>query len=114
MQKLRSYSWPGNVREMENVLQRALVMARGDIITLEHLPLALGAEGDLVPRNLPWQEGVPMKKIVADVEKELILRALQQTGGNQTRAAQMLRINRRQLFEKMKRLRINARAKRER
>lgn len=110
----RAYSWPGNVRELENVLQRALVMAQGDIITLDHLPLVLRAEGDLLPRSALKQDGTPMKKIVADVEKELILRALEQSGGNQSEAARMLHINRRQLFEKIKRLHITPPAKRAR
>ncbi len=102
MQKFREYSWPGNVRELENVVQRAIVMARGEVITLDSLPLTLRTGGDLLPRNILWQEGMPMKGIVEDVEKQLILRALQQTGGNRSRAAELLKIHRRQLFAKMK------------
>ncbi|MDZ7291592.1 MAG: sigma-54 dependent transcriptional regulator [candidate division KSB1 bacterium] len=102
LQKLRYYSWPGNVRELENVIQRALVMSQGHAITLEHLPLSLRAEGDLIPREVLWREGIPLKQIIADVEKQLILKALRESNGNRTRAAQLLGINRRLLFSKMK------------
>ena len=112
MKRFGAYAWPGNVREMENVLQRALVMAQGDIITLDNIPLTLQAERDVLPGMVRWQDGVPMKKIVADVEKELILRALQESGGNQSKAARVLHINRRQLFEKIRRFRISGPMKR--
>ncbi len=108
LQKLRYYSWPGNVRELENVIQRALVMSQGNVITLDHLPLSLRAEGDLVPREVLWQEGIPLKQIIADIEKQLILKALRESSWNRTRAAQLLGINRRLLFSKMKEHQIAA------
>jgi len=102
MEKFRYYSWPGNVRELENVIQRAIVISEGDIITLDHLPLSLRAEADLLPKELLWQEGVPFKKIIEDVEKHLILRALNQTRWNRTKTAELLHIHRRLLFSKIK------------
>ncbi|MBM4169837.1 MAG: sigma-54-dependent Fis family transcriptional regulator [Ignavibacteria bacterium] len=108
MRKLQAYSWMGNVRELENVIQRACVIAQGEVITVDHLPLTLRAEGDLVPKEMLWQEGVPLKKIIADVEKHLILKALQETNWNRSRAAEVLHIHRRQLFSKIKQYRIDA------
>jgi two-component system, NtrC family, response regulator AtoC len=106
MQKLQAYSWPGNIRELENVIQRAVVMSQGDAITIGDLPLALRAEGDLVSKDVIWQNGVPMYKILADVEKQLILKALNEADWNRTKAAQLLQIHRRQLFSKMKEFNI--------
>lgn len=108
MQILKNYSWPGNIRELENVIQRALVMAHGGIITLENLPLTLRAEGDLIPRDILWKSGFPMRKILDDVEKQLIFKALHETNWNRTKAAQMLKIDRRQLFSKMHKYKINS------
>jgi two-component system response regulator AtoC len=107
IEKLRAYSWPGNIRELENTIHRALVLAQGEIITLEHLPLTILAEGEVVPRNVLWQEGVSMKNILEDVEKQLILNALQQSDWNRTKAAKLLQIHRRLLFSKMLKYNIN-------
>jgi two-component system response regulator AtoC len=101
LQKLQEYSWPGNTRELENVIQRAIVLSQGDVITLDHLPLTMRAEGELIPRGLLWQNGVPMKEIIADVEKQLILKALREANWNRTKAAALLHIHRRLLFSKM-------------
>jgi two-component system response regulator AtoC len=106
LQILKEYSWPGNIRELENVIQRAMVMSRGEIITIDSLPLTMRAEGELIPRDLLWQDGVPMRKILADVEKQLILKALHETSWNRTKAAFLLKIDRRQLFSKMNEYKI--------
>jgi DNA-binding NtrC family response regulator len=109
LRKFQLYSWPGNIRELENVIQRALVLARSDVITLENLPLSLRAEGELVPSSTLWQQGMPLRTILAEVEKEIILKALQETNGNRTRAAALLHIHRRQLFSKIKQYNIRDR-----
>lgn len=99
---LQRYSWPGNIRELENVIQRALVLATGSVITLDHLPLTVKAEGDLIPKELVWQSGIPLKRILADIEREIILKTLRQVNWNRTKAAEILQINRRSLFDKIK------------
>ncbi len=101
VEKLCAYSWPGNIRELENIIQRAIVLAQGEIITIEHLPLTLRAEDELVPRSVLWQDGVSMKNILEDVEKQLIVNALQHANWNRTKAAKYLQIHRRLLFSKM-------------
>jgi two-component system, NtrC family, response regulator AtoC len=97
---LAAYSWPGNVRELENVMERALVLSGGSI-ALEHLPPHVrtgrhpfelaDAEGDLsVKRRLPA------------LEKTLIARALERSGGNRTRAAELLDLSVRALSYKIR------------
>jgi two-component system response regulator AtoC len=106
MKKLQQYTWPGNVRELQNVIQRAIVLSEGEVITLDHLPLTLRAEGELIPSTVLWQDGVPFKNIIEDVEKQLILKALRETNWNRTHAAQLLQIHRRLLFSKIKQYRL--------
>ncbi|MBZ5582496.1 MAG: sigma-54 dependent transcriptional regulator [Acidobacteriia bacterium] len=93
------YSWPGNVRELENIVERIVVLARGSEITLDDLP-------DFLRRERPPVEALrldlPATGISLEaVEKELILRALEKFGGNQTRAAQYLDLSRKTLIYRM-------------
>jgi two-component system response regulator HydG len=98
------YFWPGNVRELENLVERSVIMARGDMITPEEFP-------DTMVKNLP-DEAVDHIKLgpgrsLKEVEKEMILRTLEETGGNRTRAAKILGISRRTLQLKLKDYGIN-------
>ena len=89
---LTDYGWPGNVRELENVVQRASVLRRGDIITAEDLPDKLKNEKTSVESiilNLP-DEGIRLEEL----EKNLIIKALEKHNNNQTRAAEYLGITR--------------------
>jgi two-component system, NtrC family, response regulator AtoC len=99
---LQRYSWPGNVRELENVIQRALVLTRGGIITGDHLPLTIRAESGMGGDSVHWQDGSSLRKVMADFERQIILNALRQTNWNRTKTAQLLQIDRRQLFSKIK------------
>jgi two-component system NtrC family response regulator len=98
-QRLISYRWPGNVRQLENVLERLLVLSSSDLIPAEDLPeellLASGNTTMLGP-DLP-EEGISLEAI----ERELISRALEKFGGNQTQAARYLDISRRTLIYRM-------------
>ncbi|OGP56331.1 MAG: two-component system response regulator [Deltaproteobacteria bacterium RBG_13_52_11] len=89
------YSWPGNVREIENIVERTVIMSKGDIITLDDLPPAIaGAQQD---------EGrTPFPTSLRDVERATIVMTLHQTGGNRTRAAAILGITRKTLQNKIK------------
>ena len=93
------YDWPGNIRELENCIERAVIVARGEMITPADLPpqiqaLSRGKEdqGILFPSGISLQ----------DAEKALILKTLEDTGGNRSRAAEILGINRRTLQIKLK------------
>ncbi|MCC7112661.1 MAG: sigma-54-dependent Fis family transcriptional regulator, partial [Deltaproteobacteria bacterium] len=110
MAVLRSYSWPGNIRELENIVERTLLFADRPVIDAGDLPPDLQARiGGLSPRPAPATpahgvEAVPegsMKDIVkqrmAELEKDLIQRALDETQGNVTHAARKLKISRKSL-----------------
>lgn len=98
MELLQRYHWPGNVRELQNVIERALILAQGGPIGPEHLPkeLQTSKTGPPVPFQLP-DEGIALD----EVEKQLIIQALEKSGGNQTRAAALLHITRATLLYRM-------------
>lgn len=100
------YDWPGNVRELENVLERSVILLRGDYVTERELPFHLQemAQGAPSPPSEPLP-GVPVDSIwtLAEMEKQMILRVLEDTGGNKSEAARRLGITRRTLKLKLKR-----------
>ncbi|MGD2104972.1 MAG: sigma-54 dependent transcriptional regulator [Anaerolineae bacterium] len=101
---MRSYPWPGNIRELRNVVERAMVLCEEDEIGPAHLPAELSAgqvvtgfaERSGTPADLP-QNGLDLKDVVTDLERHYIEEALKRTGGNQTEAARLLSISRDQL-----------------
>ena len=99
IQALARRSWPGNVRELEHCLERALILSRGAPLLPEHFEAEAPAGGN--PFDLvPLEEG--FHTAVAGLERRLIERALVAAGGNRTRAAEILRINRRLLYDKLR------------
>jgi two-component system NtrC family response regulator len=99
VQHLARYRWPGNVRELENVLERMLVLSSSNLVTESDLPEEIRrvpSDGSSFWIELP-EEGVSLEA----VERELILRALEQAKGNQTKAAKYLDISRRTLIYRM-------------
>jgi two-component system NtrC family response regulator len=99
--KLSAHRWPGNIRELENMIERMLVLSNGAEITDEDLPEELrSATPPPTTSSLVFEipdEGVSLEAI----ERELLLRALEKAGGNQTRAAQYLDISRRTFIYRM-------------
>ena len=103
MDLLMRYNWPGNVRELENVIERSVIMARGQSITAEELPNSLKTqEAGMEPENARGSG-----KSLKEVEKEMILHTLEETGGNRTQCARILGISRRTLQLKLKEYGIN-------
>jgi two-component system, NtrC family, response regulator AtoC len=117
LQLLLGYGWPGNIRELENLMERSVLFADGPLIQASalpdslrergaHPPIPVAAVGPLGAIAAP--SGASMKEIVrhaqAELERELIARALEETGGNVTRAAKRLQISRKSLQVKMKEL----------
>jgi len=92
IKRLKEHTWRGNVRELENALTRAVIMAKGDVILEENLPLE-GVEKKVIPREL-----VPMK----EVEKNYIQHILNEMKGNKTRTCRVLEISRPTLDKKIK------------
>ncbi|SHK84093.1 sigma-54-dependent transcriptional regulator [Desulforamulus aeronauticus] len=99
---LLAYDWPGNVRELENVVERAIIMARGPIVVPEDIELTAQEKKQPIPWQNTIEQNLPLKKIVADVERQVILKALQDHDWCRTSVAQALGINRRSLYAKMK------------
>jgi len=115
MEVLLGYSWPGNIRELENLMERSVLFADGPVITAAQLPESLREKAPGVPMPIAAvgpigaiaaPSGASMKEIVrqaqAELERELIAKALEETGGNVTRAAKRLQISRKSLQVKMK------------
>jgi transcriptional regulator with PAS, ATPase and Fis domain len=100
---LEEYSWPGNVREIRNVIRRAGLICEGLWIKPEHLSLPLGkTEQEVLQRR--QNERLPYENVMANVEADLIRKTLQQTGGNKSDAARILNMSRKTFYRHMKKL----------
>ena len=105
LQKIIDYSWPGNIRELKNVLEQASILNEDGIIKPQHLP-ALSTKNppgiiDQEDNNMPIDEKLNL------IEKEIIIEALRKTGGVQVKAANILGINQRSLWHRIKKLQID-------
>ena len=98
---LLEYAWPGNVREMENTIERAMVLTERDSLSAEDLPERVRESRDPIQMHLKSGE-MSIKKTSRIIEEILIRRALTKTKGNRTRAAEVLEISHRALLYKIK------------
>jgi DNA-binding NtrC family response regulator len=116
MKILMNYSWPGNVRELKNLIERLVVLHEGETILPEGLPEKLRIENDRVTRRkLETQGGgISFSTAVNEFEKALIVSALEKTNWVKNRAAQLLRIKRTTLVEKIKRYNLEKNSEEER
>jgi transcriptional regulator with PAS, ATPase and Fis domain len=96
---LARYDWPGNIRELRNAVEHALVLAEQDTIARDHLPRTIYGQRAEEPARADAE--VPMPSRVAEVERETIVEALRACGGNRTNAALRLGISRRALVYKL-------------
>ncbi len=96
---LRNHPWPGNVRQLRNVIERALVVAKGPLITPNDLP----AEFRWAGKSEASQVQVRLGTTIDDAERELITRTIEFAGGNKTRAAEILGISAKTLYNKLER-----------
>jgi transcriptional regulator with PAS, ATPase and Fis domain len=96
--RLIGYNWPGNIRELENVIERAVVLSRGVQITVEDLPdfLSRGAEEEPAP-----QSSHSLKEALRSPERDIILKVLNSVEWNRNSASKALGINRTTLYKKM-------------
>lgn len=104
LKRMQGYSWPGNVREVENVVERAMVIATGSSIELDDLPEIVRDPESMVRISLDTlsSDELSVKKRSAELEKHLISRALEVTEGNRTRAAELLDLSYRALLYKIR------------
>jgi two-component system, NtrC family, response regulator PilR len=107
MRKLESYDFPGNVRELENMIERAVALSSSDIIGLTDLPDVKPARASADPAPSFPPEGVDLDRLVSDFERAWVLRALEQTGGVRKRAANLLGISFRSLRYRLEKLGID-------
>ncbi|MFA7059391.1 MAG: sigma-54 dependent transcriptional regulator [Pedobacter sp.] len=101
MRCLMAYGWPGNIRELENVLERGIIMCEDDVIDGECLPVSLreGVGGKQISSP---DENLSIKKAEDAIERDLIRKALVKTSGNRTQASKILEISHRSLLYKLK------------
>jgi transcriptional regulator with PAS, ATPase and Fis domain len=99
---LESYRWPGNIRELENVIERALVLGSGDVLEADALPpdLQQSRVSPDVPVEIP-ADGLDLEATLDQIENRYLQMALTRTGGVQTRAAELLRVSFRQFRYKL-------------
>jgi transcriptional regulator with GAF, ATPase, and Fis domain len=110
LQKLKDYEWPGNIRELENMIERIAILTNNEVITLSDLPeriQALPPQDQALPLEIP-EEGISLDSAVSEFERRLILQALTKTGWVKNKAAQLLNLNRTTLIEKIKRQNLQA------
>jgi Nif-specific regulatory protein len=108
LELMRKYRWPGNIRELKNVVERAVVLSRGELIEAEDLTLTkLATSGDTneIPSEQAVQEFQPMS--LDDIERKHILSTLHATGWNKSQAAGWLGIERSTLDRKIRRYGLN-------
>jgi DNA-binding NtrC family response regulator len=107
---LEAYPWPGNIRELESVLYEAMVMSDGSDLEERNLPLRIRTRAEAKDQD-SLELGKPLPEMVQarseEIEKRMIQKTLEATGGNKSRAAQLLGISRKTLFNKMKALGIS-------
>jgi len=96
MSLLESYDWPGNVRELKNVIQRAVLICDGPVLLPDHLPQRMRS-----PQRARGQVVIELGTPLRDVERAMIARTLRAVGNNRKKAAELLGISRRALYNKL-------------
>lgn len=102
MRILSAYNWPGNIRELENIIERAVILAKMDIVEKEDLPEMLIELADSSVSPAPCADKATLKEALRGSEREIIERTLEEYRGNRKKAAQKLGINRTTLYNKMR------------
>ncbi len=112
LQMMMAYPWPGNIRELQNTIERAAVICDDSFVEPTHLPLSITGvfdtnQHDVIP-TLP--ANAPIDERLAEIEKNMIIEALRKTGGVQVRATELLGINQRSLWHRIKKHNIDVKS----
>jgi DNA-binding NtrC family response regulator len=102
LERFQAHSWPGNVRELRNVLERAVIVAGEGSIELQHLPPGFGGTATPRPTGADGDLRIPVGYTIEQAERALIEMTLEHTRNNKTRAAEILGISQKTLFNKLK------------
>jgi DNA-binding NtrC family response regulator len=102
IERLKTYPWPGNVRELRNVIERAMLLTEGDELTLADFPIVEKLGDDLIESVPLPAHGVDLEQL----ERSLVVQALQRSGWNQTRAAALLGVNRDQIRYRIEKFKL--------
>src|SRR5690606_37339567 len=98
LEKFKSYNWPGNLRELRNVIKRSVLLAKDDMIDISILP-----EEIIYNSNMRGESNInSLKGVANEAERERILKVLTQTGNNKSKASNILNIDRKTLYNKLK------------
>ena len=107
MRLLIAYDWPGNVRELENLIERMVILSEGEVLDILDLPEHFKHPHETLPLNADIPAGgLPLQKMLSDLERQLIIKALNQSDWVKNQAAQLLQLNRTTLVEKIKKQKI--------
>ena len=107
MKFLLNYSWPGNVRELRNIIRRAVLLAESDSIEPGNFsPDNLKPYGEKMDVPQPLNKGVSFEEITREFQKDLIKKALVEAGGNKLKSAEILKMNKKTLYRKIKTLQL--------
>ena len=104
LEALAAHPWPGNIRELQNTVERLAILASGGEITADFLPEEMKGSptAHQAPATTLPEDGLSLTAAVDDLERDLIQQALERTAWNKNRAAQLLGMNRTTLLEKIK------------
>lgn len=106
---LSNYHWPGNIRQLRNIMERLVILQRGEPVEVKHLPMSITQQAQMETDGASFlgeiqlpQDGIDLREALQRFEDSMIKQALIQTGGNKNQAAKILGLNRTTLVEKLR------------